>query len=118
MGMSDISERAALAAVLTLLNHLRRRGVNAAGEEVIREIESILRELQAQVMRDKHVNPPLAVYALNPPMSHRVYAIEYKHAEDGKDYRHDFQTGVLMAPQSDGSLVIRHKANKPLVEDF
>lgn len=65
-------------------------------------------------------NPPLAVFA-NPGGTHlseRAYALEYQHAEDGKNYRHDFGAGVCVVLLKDGSVLLRHKNGKPLWGDF
>lgn len=68
-------------------------------------------------------NPPLVAFA-NPrrrvvaKLSRRVYAIQYRHVEDGKNYTHDFKTGVCMELLADGSVRIYHMGGKPLFGDF
>lgn len=66
-------------------------------------------------------NPGLAIYS-NPGgvMGTKVYAIEYRHAEDGKDYRHDFDTAVRMIALENGDILLkRAKATDgALWEDF
>ena len=113
------SERASLAAILTMVNAGKRAaqrtevsgGDVAEVDEVLRAFEAIeeeARALQAQVHRGVHVNPPLVVFG-NPPLRVRwqgtselrlkltgligdqVDQIKYRHAEDGKPYVHDFE---------------------------
>lgn len=67
-------------------------------------------------------NPPLAVFA-NPPhggrlLSDRAYGLEYRHAGDGKDYRHDFATGVRIECMGDGSVRLYRMDRKPVWEEF
>lgn len=50
-------------------------------------------------------------------MSGRVYAIEYKHTADGKNYRHDFGSGIDMVARRDGKIVISGDG-KRVWEDF
>lgn len=51
-------------------------------------------------------------------LSHRVYAVQYRHAEDGKDYEHKFGRGVCMELLSDGSVRLYHSQGKPLFGEF
>ncbi len=83
------------------------------------------------VTRDLRPNPTLAIWG-NPPgsvrvsfhrkMSGNVFAIEYNHAKDHKDYRHDFDPGADMvaAVTGDGQRVILIMARdgRELWEDF
>lgn len=72
-------------------------------------------------------NPPLTILG-NPPLpsglrivrqlSRRVYAVEYKHIQDGDDYRHDFGSGVCMELLSDGSIRIYSMTGKRLWKNF
>ena len=67
-------------------------------------------------------NPPLAIFA-NPPgevQGQQVYAVEYQHAEDGKNYRHDFVDRVELVALPNGDALLRraNRADGPLWEDF
>lgn len=68
-------------------------------------------------------NPPLVAFA-NPSrrpvaqLSRRVYAIQYRHTEDGKDYTHDFKGGVCMELLADGSIRIYSMSGRKLFGDF
>jgi hypothetical protein len=61
-----------------------------------------------------HENPPRSGVAV----SDRVYEIRYKHAADGKNYRHPFQAGVCAEWLPDGSVRLYHKNGKPLMREF
>lgn len=69
-------------------------------------------------------NPGLAIYG-NPPgevMGTFVYAIEYRHAEDDADYRHDFTGPVEMIAMNNGDILLRRTKgsgfSQSLWEDF
>ena len=53
-------------------------------------------------------------------MGTKVYAIEYRHAEDGQDYRHDFGTAVRMVALDNGDILLRRAktSDGALWEDF
>ena len=75
-------------------------------------------------------NPSLVVY--NPPdgmkvrrmgaqriigvIGERVYQVRYRHAEDLKDYFHDFDPGVKLIALDNGDVLLT--SDKPLWEDF
>lgn len=58
--------------------------------------------------------------AVNPPeeMSGEVAAVEYRHADDGRDYRHDFGPGVTMDAEPDGSIRLTDARGRGLHRDF
>lgn len=69
-----------------------------------------------------HKNPAIVVYG-NPPaglerLSKRVYGIEYQHAADGQDYRHDFGSRVQMYETPSGAVLLAHLDGRRLVEEF
>lgn len=73
-------------------------------------------------MRRVRRNPHLLVIG-NPARGHsswsnRVYAIQYKHAADGKDYEHEFEPGVCLRANKDGSVTIYRNDGRPVWEDF
>lgn len=47
-----------------------------------------------------------------------VYEIRYRHATDGLDYSHEFQAGVIMLGQSDGTIKIESATGKKLWEEI
>lgn len=78
-------------------------------------------------------NPPIAIFANPRPaslkgkvdrralMGRQVFAIEYQHQEDGKDYRHDFEGGpVVMWALPNGDILLTRKRPEdgPVWEDF
>lgn len=48
----------------------------------------------------------------------RVIEIRYRHAEDGKLYRHPFGAGVVAEVLPDGSVLLYHAKGKPLAREF
>lgn len=85
-------------------------------------IREIARALRGQVTRGLHTNPALVVYG-NPPrggelMSRRVYAVEYQHAADKQDYRHDCARGVSLYALGDGTLLLQRPDRKSLSRAF
>lgn len=65
-------------------------------------------------------NPPLEVWHANPPetMSHRVYDVRYRHADDGLDYIHEFGPDVELETLDDGAVRLSHARGLPLWADF
>lgn len=67
-------------------------------------------------------NPALALIVPNPPhssdWSDRVYAIQYKHKQDGDDYEHEFQRGVCLRANTDGSVTLYRRDGRPVWEEF
>lgn len=63
-------------------------------------------------------NPPLLLFE-NPPgrFGRQVYAVEYRHDDDGLDYRHDFGPRVRMDAEEDGSVRIYH-SRRPVWAEF
>lgn len=71
--------------------------------------------MAGQALQGIHKNPTLAVLG-NPrgakvvgTLSRRLYELRYKHAKDGKDYRHPFGPGASVVLLSDGNVLIRAK---------
>lgn len=141
------SERAALLAILAAVGALRRELREPRGGRddqtmtgAVDAIEHEARTLMIQVQRGVHSNPPLVIYG-NPPFRvrrpypfHRargvepvavisadVHQVKYEHADDNRDYVHDFEGGVEMAAALRGSqavLLFAHRDGLPLWEDF
>lgn len=61
-------------------------------------------------------NPVLAIVTNPPAMSEEVQSINYRHADDGIEYVHQFGAGVTMQPQADGSVRLTHSKDRPLHE--
>lgn len=73
-----------------------------------------------QEVRAFRENPTLQVFETNPPpelIGERVYAVWYRHEEDGEDYVHHFRPGVSMVGNPDGSVSFRH-GRRALWRDF
>jgi hypothetical protein len=98
---------------------------------LLAELMGVARSLLGQVAKGVHTNPPLVVYGLNPPrrnfeakraargiMSHRVLGLEYKHARDREDYRHDFSRGVQMYALDTGDILLTHEKGVNLWKEF
>ena len=121
-----ISEREAWSDVHRLAQRIiddvgvvsRPEVIKDMARRIRRNAELALIQLDAGL----HRNPALVVYG-NPPrggecMSRRVYAVEYKHAADGEDYRHDCSAGVSMYGLSDGGILLQRPDRKPLSKEF
>ena len=112
--------RAILDAVYLALRHPAR------AKEALLTIDGIAGPMLQQVEAGVHRNPPLVVMGFNPPkgkklgvLSHRVYALEYRHIGDGQDYRHDFAAGVDLVVTSGGDVIHLYRPDgKPLARDF
>lgn len=58
-------------------------------------------------------NPPLVLFGNPPgPMSEDVAFIGYRHTEDGEWYMHEFEGGVTMEAEPDGSISIGHPSKE------
>lgn len=105
---------------------------NAAGEHggmIVVRPRNLVHETAASIdhhrrrHRSLYQNPPLVAFA-NPgrklvsTLSNRVYAVQYRHADDFKDYQHKFGAGVCMELLSDGSVRLYHRDGKPLFQEF
>lgn len=71
-------------------------------------------------LRKKLRNPPLEVWNVNPPevMGDEVYAVTYRHEEDGQDYVHEFGPDVELEALPDGSVLLTHRDGRPLWDEF
>lgn len=65
-------------------------------------------------------NPTLQVFDVNPPeaFGEEVYAVWYRHADDGNPYVHEFGRDVEMTALEDGSVLFEHRRGLPLWRDF
>lgn len=65
-------------------------------------------------------NPPLDVWNANPPevLGEEVYAVTYRHDEDGRDYIHEFGPDVELEALPDGSVLLSHRHGLRLWDDF
>lgn len=63
----------------------------------------VMAELENPLLATVH-NPPRAKVA--DVMSERVYEVRYRHAQDGKRYRHTFKPGVRMLALTDGTILL------------
>lgn len=50
-------------------------------------------------------------------LSREVHAVSYTHADDGRDYRHEFGAGVRATLHPDGAVTLRHRDGRPLWAD-
>jgi hypothetical protein len=97
---------------------------NDEAEAHIEKLIALADTMRSQLAHGQHTNPPLVMYGLNPPtaaqvVSHRVYAIEYKHDTDGKNYRHEFTPGVTLCTDARFlQLTLNRPDRKPLAKVF
>lgn len=88
-----------------------------------RQLDKLARDMRAQLLEGTHQNPALMIVG-NPPKrgkndwSKRVYSIQYKHLQDGKDYEHDFEPGTCLRANADGSVTIYRSDGRPVWEEF
>ncbi len=142
--MHVVSESATLAHAMQELVTVRRRLASLSKRShvvdnasydlahVISMLSKLKKQAQRGVHRNAESNPSLVVY--NPPdlkvrrmgsakvvgiIGERVFQVSYRHAEDGKNYFHDFARGVKMfAIETGGDKEILLASEKPLWEDF
>ena len=66
-------------------------------------------------------NPPLLTFDSNPPgrvIGEQVYAVWYRHAEDGEPYVHEFGPGVELVADDDGGVHFESSRGRRLWDDF
>lgn len=117
----------ACAAALRKLpaNYMATADIKSAAEK-IRQIETLALEMVNQVADGVHKNPPLTIFALNPPakipsaaiMSRRVIGVEYVHAGDRQKYRHDCAVGVEMIADPSGAIILRRPDGREVWREF
>lgn len=123
-----------VAQLFDLLNTGHTRRVRHEMQGRLYDINKIVRTLRERAREGIHVNPPLLVWGPNPPrrgrwmpfwrddlLSERAYALAYRHVEDGKDYKHDFASGVDVVTGDLGgtrAILLYRPDGKPLWKDF
>lgn len=98
--------------------------------ELVKAVDE-LRVLQERVMRGVHRNPPLAISRhgrkrhyqseVVGELSREVHAILYRHIEDGRQYRHDFEHRTSLLTLFDGQrsdVLITSPDGFPIWQDF
>ena len=134
------SESHELSELSTILKRVAgERGVNAWAHRTLWGVIHRLDALAGQAKRGVHRNPPL-VFNGNPPMrvqsgmgiqlaplvdvgeiSHEAHAILYRHLDDGKTYRHDFERPTwLLAVKRAGQheVLIASPRGDPIWQEF
>jgi hypothetical protein len=135
------SESDTLQTAIRQLQDVRtfiQQGQRTWAVEELEEVMYLLESLMGQAKRGVHRNPPLILLS-NPPMQYRgprgghgplkfldviseeAHAILYRHAEDGKPYRHDFERPThLIAVERNGKhdVLITSADNEPIWQDF
>lgn len=85
------------------------------------QLDRLAREMRAQLIEGVHENPSMLAIVGNPgrsDWSNRVYAIQYKHAKDRKDYEHEFEPGVCLRSNKDGSVTLYRHDGRPVWDEF
>lgn len=86
-----------------------------------REAIDLLRRLQSQVEQGYHRNP-YKPFRIVGEMGSEVHSVAYTHAEDGRNYKHDFQgeNAQLLAIERHGKkdLLITSSRGVPLWDEF
>jgi hypothetical protein len=116
--LPPFSERTSWETVHAIGEHLYGAAHNhpGAAKDYGAQLMMLADDMLLQLQEGIHENPALAVLG-NPPakvvgtLSRRLYELRYKHAADGKDYRHPFGPGATVSLLADGSVWIhaRHK---------
>ena len=115
------SESKSLSNVLRLVHYVEgeiKKGHDYRSvEPFLEEIKETLEQFRWMASRGIHHNPPLTVFAVNPPESMRlrvvgkigknVHDIRYTHAENGEDFEHIFETGKTKALAVEGQGIRR-----------
>jgi len=128
--MATRSERAAWSEVRDLVKRILQLTRDAAphsssvtkAREAAFELSNLAGSMLDQLGRGIHANPPIVIYG-NPPkggelMSRGKYGVEYKHADDGEDYRHDCSAGVSMYAVPGGGILLQRPDRRPLSREF
>lgn len=125
------SESKAWLTVVKLAKSIARSENATQRSLLATDIERIADRMLDQLQNGMHENPGLVVWG-NPPekfagridalQTRRLYEVRYKHAEDGKDYRHEFKAAAQLftVKLDDGmrALLVVSKDGKPLWDDF
>lgn len=118
-------------ATVERIAHAMRYGSETKCRVLAMELLNLAREQRmveetASERRPYRANPSLVLWA-NPGkvadefvLSRRVYEVGYRHEDDGKDYRHEFATGVtlLLSPRVENQVVLWRPDGKRLWDDF
>lgn len=99
----------------------------------VERAKQLVMRLYEQVRQGYHRNPSLVIFGNPPgktlrgpievcgPMSREAHAILYRHVEDNKAYRHDFENPTtLLAIERDGKreVLITSPDGEPIWQDF
>lgn len=120
--VEPLSESAELGAIFQDLKRaLRMSGSNSPVSEVLRDAEYRVVRLLGQISEGYHRNPRHSAIKLVEKTSDDFHEFRYTHRGDDTPYKHPFARGVeLWAATLDGQriFVVKHKAGKPLWDDF
>jgi hypothetical protein len=123
------SESAELTRALDMCEELRvqiQRDNMMQAQSLLSRVEIILSRLRSQVAGGYHENPSSSrmyePFKIIGPLGRDVHVIAYKHAKDGKNYKHDFQRGSaeILAVERHGKkeLLITSPDGVPLWDEF
>lgn len=116
------SEGTEIGRVLSLIGDLRSKlldGNAIQAESLLARIETTLERLHGQVSKGYHRNPytPFRVVGV---MGKDVHSVAYRHAKDGKLYKHDFKGGNarVLAVERHGKKELLITGDVPLWDEF
>lgn len=110
-----------------MLDRAKRAWGTGESHAIIEDVQQRLRDLQERAM---HRNPPAITRAgqkrnyqsqVVGTLSREVHAVLYRHIEDGKQYRHDFERPTSMLTLFDGErndVLITSPDGSPVWQDF
>ena len=90
------SESEQITSIMNLLQYGMRNYLRDAPPDffrIVRTVTKALDNLRSQVSEGYHRNPPKPFQIVG-AMSDDVHTVAYRHAKDGKLYKHDFKRGT------------------------
>jgi hypothetical protein len=127
------SESLEIGALIRMLERAKQVWGTGESHRIIEDVQSRLRGLQNQALRGVHRNPPALAISRQETrrkhyqsqvvgvLSRDAHAVLYKHIEDGRRYRHDFEHRTSLLTLFDGQkndVLITSPDGFPIWQDF